>query len=161
MIDTLKNRNIVVIVEVVVAAVTVLEVEVGEEVVVVVEVAVVNVSSSKVVANNDIFLRKNDPPPGDQVFPQTGTIFEFLQDIIKTNVLTKFHEDLTIDVKNAPTPDGHVFQPTGTIFELVKDTITMASRVLTLHMLTTHDGRRTKGDHKSSPLSTTCSRDLK
>ncbi|KAH3737720.1 hypothetical protein DPMN_044313 [Dreissena polymorpha] len=155
MIDTLKNSNIVVIVEVVVAAVTVFEVEVGEEVVVVVEVAVVNNGTKQL---------KNDPPPGDQVFPQTGTIFEFLQDIIKTNVLTKFHEDLTIDVssrKNAPTPDGHVFQPTGTIFELVKDTITMASRVLTLHMLTTHDGRRTKGDHKSSPLSTTCSRDLK
>ncbi|KAH3850092.1 hypothetical protein DPMN_092498 [Dreissena polymorpha] len=40
-----------------------------------------------------------------------------------TNVLTKFHEDWTINVtcrKNAHTPGGHVFQPTKPIFELVQ-----------------------------------------
>ncbi|KAH3833811.1 hypothetical protein DPMN_107127 [Dreissena polymorpha] len=52
------------------------------------------------------------PPPCGHVFQQTGTIFELIQDIIKTNVLTKFHDDLTINVtfrvltmltrKNAP-----------------------------------------------------------
>ncbi|KAH3828231.1 hypothetical protein DPMN_130184 [Dreissena polymorpha] len=61
------------------------------------------------------------------VFQPTGTIFELVQDIIRTNVLTKFHEDLTINltstVKTAPPPGGHVFLPTGTIFELVKDFI--------------------------------------
>ncbi|KAH3704419.1 hypothetical protein DPMN_079475 [Dreissena polymorpha] len=61
------------------------------------------------------------------VFQPTGTIFELVQDIIRTNVLTKFHEDwtmnLTSTVKTAPPPGGHVFLPTGTIFELVKDYI--------------------------------------
>ncbi|KAH3785138.1 hypothetical protein DPMN_163223 [Dreissena polymorpha] len=61
------------------------------------------------------------------VFQPTGTIFELVQDIIRTNVLTKFHEDwtlnLTYTVKTAPPPGGHVFLPTGTIFELVKDFI--------------------------------------
>ncbi|KAH3805876.1 hypothetical protein DPMN_134186 [Dreissena polymorpha] len=61
------------------------------------------------------------------VFQPTGTIFELVQDIIRTNVLTKFHEDWTINltstVKTAPPPGGHVFLPTGTIFELVKDFI--------------------------------------
>ncbi|KAH3699771.1 hypothetical protein DPMN_074734 [Dreissena polymorpha] len=44
--------------------------------------------------------------------------------IIEKNLLPKFHEDRTINV---------------------------ACRVLTRHMLTPHDARRTKGDHKSSP----------
>ncbi|KAH3838791.1 hypothetical protein DPMN_112206 [Dreissena polymorpha] len=61
------------------------------------------------------------------VFQPTGTIFELVQDIIRTNVLTKFHEDWTINltstVKTAPPPGGHVFLPTGTIFKLVKDFI--------------------------------------
>ncbi|KAH3776755.1 hypothetical protein DPMN_178187 [Dreissena polymorpha] len=46
----------------------------------------------------------------------TKTIFELIQDIIKTNLLTKFHQDWTINVasrvltrKNAPPPGGHVF----------------------------------------------------
>ncbi|KAH3702333.1 hypothetical protein DPMN_077347 [Dreissena polymorpha] len=49
-----------------------------------------------------------------------------LQDIIGTNLLTKFHEDRKINVasrsltrKNASPPGSHVFQPTGIIFELV------------------------------------------
>ncbi|KAH3884667.1 hypothetical protein DPMN_008653 [Dreissena polymorpha] len=74
------------------------------------------------------------------------------QNIIGTNLLTKFHEDrkimwplvkiapppgshvfkptgiifvlvLDITLTNAPPSDGHVFQATGTIFELVKDII--------------------------------------
>ncbi|KAH3799471.1 hypothetical protein DPMN_153079, partial [Dreissena polymorpha] len=50
-------------------------------------------------------------PLGGHVFPPTGTIFEFIQDIIGTNRLTKFHDDRTINVasrvltrKNAPPP---------------------------------------------------------
>ncbi|KAH3738956.1 hypothetical protein DPMN_045600 [Dreissena polymorpha] len=61
------------------------------------------------------------------VFQPTVTIFQLVQDIIKTNVLTKLHEDWTINltstVKTAPPPGGHVFLPTGTIFEHIKDFI--------------------------------------
>ncbi|KAH3703278.1 hypothetical protein DPMN_078310 [Dreissena polymorpha] len=35
----------------------------------------------------------NAPPPGAHVFEPTGTIFELAQDIILTNLLTKFHDD--------------------------------------------------------------------
>ncbi|KAH3879538.1 hypothetical protein DPMN_003441 [Dreissena polymorpha] len=55
-----------------------------------------------------------------------------LQDIIWTNLLTKFHEDRKINVasrvltrKNAPPPGGHVFQPTSIIFDLIQDIIKM------------------------------------
>ncbi|KAH3787068.1 hypothetical protein DPMN_165187 [Dreissena polymorpha] len=76
---------------------------------------------------NHFRIRKIATPPGSHVFQPTGTIFELVQDIIRTNVLTKFHEDWTINltstVKTAPPPGGHVFLPTGTIFELVKDFI--------------------------------------
>ncbi|KAH3778426.1 hypothetical protein DPMN_179884 [Dreissena polymorpha] len=68
-------------------------------------------------------IRKNAPPPGGHVFQATEAIFELIQDIIRKNLLTKFHEDRKINVvsrvltrKNAPTPGGHVFQPTGIIF---------------------------------------------
>ncbi|KAH3819787.1 hypothetical protein DPMN_121531 [Dreissena polymorpha] len=49
-------------------------------------------------------------PPGGHVFQQTATICVHIQDIIKTNILTKFHEDQTINVTksvnktNAPPP---------------------------------------------------------
>ncbi|KAH3690311.1 hypothetical protein DPMN_191081 [Dreissena polymorpha] len=122
-------------------------------------------------------------PLGGHVFPPTGTIFELIQDIIGTNLVTKFHDDRTINVasrvKNAPPlfhedrtinvasrvkyaqPLGsHVFQAnTDFLTKFHEDwTINVASRVLTRQMLTphnagqtTHNGRRTKGDHKSSP----------
>ncbi|KAH3809189.1 hypothetical protein DPMN_137550 [Dreissena polymorpha] len=41
-------------------------------------------------------LGKNDPPPGGHVFKATGTIFQLVQDIIGTNLQTKFHDDWTI-----------------------------------------------------------------
>ncbi|KAH3835970.1 hypothetical protein DPMN_109339 [Dreissena polymorpha] len=55
---------------------------------------------------------KNAPPLGSHVFQANVTIFEFIQDIIETNLLTKFHEDWTINV---------------------------AYRELTRHMLTPHN----------------------
>ncbi|KAH3832634.1 hypothetical protein DPMN_105926 [Dreissena polymorpha] len=98
-------------------------------------------------------IRKNAPQPGGHAFQQTGTIFKLVQDekcsaswrswfsltgtviklvrrITRANVLTKFHEDRTINVasrvftrfffshkrKICPAPDGHVFQSTGTIY---------------------------------------------
>ncbi|KAH3787958.1 hypothetical protein DPMN_166085 [Dreissena polymorpha] len=74
------------------------------------------------------------------------------QNIIGTNLLTKFHEDRKINVasrvltrKNAPPPGSHVFQPTSIIFKRIQDiigvnlltkfykdqTINVVSRVLT------------------------------
>ncbi|KAH3690303.1 hypothetical protein DPMN_191073 [Dreissena polymorpha] len=43
-------------------------------------------------------LRKNAPPLGSHVFQANVTIFKLIQDIIETNLLTKFHEDWTINV---------------------------------------------------------------
>ncbi|KAH3846286.1 hypothetical protein DPMN_088585 [Dreissena polymorpha] len=86
-------------------------------------------------------ITKNAPPTGGHVFQATGTIFELVQNIIGTNLLTKFHDD-----RKMPRPlGGHVFAPTGTIFKLIQDiigtnhltkfhddqTINVASRVLT------------------------------
>ncbi|KAH3782184.1 hypothetical protein DPMN_160096 [Dreissena polymorpha] len=87
-----------------------------------------------------VLTRKSAPPHGRHVFSSTGTIFELLQYIIGTHVLTKFHEDWTKNVtsrvltrKSAMTPGGHVFQPTGTIFKLFHEdwTKNVTSRVLT------------------------------
>ncbi|KAH3891505.1 hypothetical protein DPMN_015609 [Dreissena polymorpha] len=113
-----------------------------------------------------VLTRKNAPPPSGHVFQPTGIIFELVQDIIGMNLLTKFHEDQTINVacrvKNAPPLCSHVFQANVTIFELIQDII--ETNLLTkfhedwkinanvdVAQRTTHDGRRTKGDHKSSP----------
>ncbi|KAH3730909.1 hypothetical protein DPMN_056908 [Dreissena polymorpha] len=38
-------------------------------------------------------IRKNAPPLGSHVFQSNVTIFELIQNINKTNLLTKFHED--------------------------------------------------------------------
>ncbi|KAH3769479.1 hypothetical protein DPMN_170747 [Dreissena polymorpha] len=88
--------------------------------------------------------QKKAPPPGGHVFQATGTIFELVQDIIGTNLQTKFRDDWKINVasrwstmKNAPPPPppgGHVFfQPTGIIFECVQDIIgtNLLTKVLT------------------------------
>ncbi|KAH3753819.1 hypothetical protein DPMN_188469 [Dreissena polymorpha] len=77
-------------------------------------------------------IRKNAPPLGRHVFQANIIIFELIQDIIGTNLLTIFHEDRKINVasreltrKNAPPLGGHVFQPTGIIFKHVQDIIGM------------------------------------
>ncbi|KAH3874412.1 hypothetical protein DPMN_037655 [Dreissena polymorpha] len=82
-----------------------------------------------------VLTRKTATTTGGHVFHSTGTIFKlglkmknclatWQPYIIRTNVLTKFHEDWTINltstVKTAPPLGGHVFLPTGIIFELVK-----------------------------------------
>ncbi|KAH3845821.1 hypothetical protein DPMN_088111 [Dreissena polymorpha] len=125
---------------------------------------------------------KDAPPPGGHVFQPTVTIFKLVRDIIgtilvtkvltrknaphtdimRTNVLTKFHDDRTINVasrvltrfyynhirKNVPPLGSHVFQANVTIFELIQDiiefnlltkfqkdwTINVASKVLTRQM---------------------------
>ncbi|KAH3816217.1 hypothetical protein DPMN_117729 [Dreissena polymorpha] len=93
-----------------------------------------------------VLTRKNAPPLGSHVFKATKTIFHLIQDIIGTNLLTKFHDDRTINVTSRekcatpvthenrtinqnkekfPAPGGHVFQPTVIIFELFQDIIGM------------------------------------
>ncbi|KAH3755418.1 hypothetical protein DPMN_190114 [Dreissena polymorpha] len=79
-----------------------------------------------------VLTRKNAPPPGGHVFIATIPIFELIQDIIGTNLLTKFHKDQTINVasrmltrKNALPPGSHVFQPISIIFKLIQDIIGM------------------------------------
>ncbi|KAH3869275.1 hypothetical protein DPMN_032438 [Dreissena polymorpha] len=74
-----------------------------------------------------VLTRKYSPPLGGHVFQQTKTIFELLQDITETNLLTKFHENRTINVasraKNATPPGGNVFQQTRSIFKLIHNVI--------------------------------------
>ncbi|KAH3809639.1 hypothetical protein DPMN_138014 [Dreissena polymorpha] len=40
--------------------------------------------------------------------------------IIRTNVLTEFHKEVTC-LPPPPPPEGHVFQQTGTVFKLIQD----------------------------------------
>ncbi|KAH3719361.1 hypothetical protein DPMN_062193 [Dreissena polymorpha] len=71
-------------------------------------------------------IRKNAPPLGSHFFQANIIIFQLLQDIIETNLLTNFHEDWTIKVafrEKFPAPGGHVFKATKTIFELIQDII--------------------------------------
>ncbi|KAH3795513.1 hypothetical protein DPMN_149068 [Dreissena polymorpha] len=90
--------------------------------------------------------KEKSPPLGSHVFQANATIFELIQDIIETNVLTKLHDDWTINVasrvltshiwKNAPPSVGHVFKATETIFELTRD-------IIGTHLLTKfHEDRK-------------------
>ncbi|KAH3891689.1 hypothetical protein DPMN_015794 [Dreissena polymorpha] len=121
-------------------------------------------------------IRKNASPPCCHVFKATGIFFKLLQYIIGMNLLTKFHEDRTINVASRVLTrfynGSNVFQANVTISKLIQDiietnlltkfheewTINVACRVIIRQMLTpheaqrtTHNARRTKGDHKSSP----------
>ncbi|KAH3719961.1 hypothetical protein DPMN_062846 [Dreissena polymorpha] len=75
---------------------------------------------------------KNAPSPGVHVLKATETIFELIQDIIGTNLLTKFHEDRKINVASRPYKEKcpapwrpFFFKPTGINFLLVQDIIVM------------------------------------
>ncbi|KAH3894756.1 hypothetical protein DPMN_018914 [Dreissena polymorpha] len=106
-----------------------------------------------------VLTRKNAPPPGSHVFQPTGIILKLVQDIIWMNLLTKFHEDQTVNVASrekcpAPWPcfsSKHIIE-TNLLTKFHEDwTINVDSRELTRQMLTAHNGRRTKCNHKSSP----------
>ncbi|KAH3863463.1 hypothetical protein DPMN_026452 [Dreissena polymorpha] len=88
------------------------------------------------IVTSRVFTWKTAPPPGGNVFQRNGTTFELNQRIIQTNILTnfelardfirkklltKFHEDLTINVASS-------------VYEQIWT-----------------DGRRTKTGYKSSP----------
>ncbi|KAH3844351.1 hypothetical protein DPMN_086609 [Dreissena polymorpha] len=93
-------------------------------------------------------IRKNAPPSSGHVFQPKGIIFKLVQYIIGMNLLTKVHEDWTINVasrmltrfyymKNAPPLGSHVFQTkisfgTNLLTKFHEDRkINVASRVLT------------------------------
>ncbi|KAH3805307.1 hypothetical protein DPMN_133607 [Dreissena polymorpha] len=70
--------------------------------------------------------KKTASPSGDHVFQRTGTTLELPRAIIITNVLTKFHEDFTINV--TPGRNFHVswwlcFSTDETILELSRNII--------------------------------------
>ncbi|KAH3782899.1 hypothetical protein DPMN_160822 [Dreissena polymorpha] len=73
----------------------------------------INVASRVLIRFHDSHITKNAPPPGGPVFQPTGIIFELVQNIIWTNLLTKVHKNQTINVasivKNGPPPGGNVF----------------------------------------------------
>ncbi|KAH3702647.1 hypothetical protein DPMN_077673 [Dreissena polymorpha] len=80
--------------------------------------------------HEEVLTRINFLPLVAMFFNRPEPFFNLIQDIIKTNVLTKFHDGWTIHVtfrvKKVPAPGGpggHVFQATGTIFELVHHVI--------------------------------------
>ncbi|KAH3855260.1 hypothetical protein DPMN_097825 [Dreissena polymorpha] len=86
----------------------------------------VNVASRVLTRFYYSHIRKNAPPLGSNVFQANINIFELIQDIIKTNLLTIFHEDWTMNVasrEKCPTPGGHVFKATNTIFKLIQNII--------------------------------------
>ncbi|KAH3884753.1 hypothetical protein DPMN_008739 [Dreissena polymorpha] len=70
-----------------------------------------------------VLARKN-AAPWRPCFQPTKTIFEIVQDIIRTNLQAEFYEiwtiNMTLRVKNAPPRSGNVFK---TIFELFQDII--------------------------------------
>ncbi|KAH3881198.1 hypothetical protein DPMN_005121 [Dreissena polymorpha] len=99
-------------------------------------------------------------PSGGHIFQRTGTIFELNQHIILTNILTKLHEDWASNVTSTVFTSIFFFDqhdPVSNSVEFHEDrTINVASRVFSRQNVdaarrTTDDGRRTKGDHKSSP----------
>ncbi|KAH3733673.1 hypothetical protein DPMN_040106 [Dreissena polymorpha] len=107
-----------------------------------------------------VLTRKNAPPPGGHVFLPTDIIFERPRYQLGVNLLTKFHEDRPImwasrvHIKEkCPAPCSHVFRAKHQSSDQIHEdwTINVASRELTSQMLTPHNARRTKGDHKSSP----------
>ncbi|KAH3710196.1 hypothetical protein DPMN_069666 [Dreissena polymorpha] len=92
------------------------------------------------------------------VFQPTGIIFELVQDIIETILLTKFHEYRTINVasrvltrENVPLPSRNVFFyipyiiETNILTKLHDDrrTLSVASRVLTRQTFAPKNARRT------------------
>ncbi|KAH3752619.1 hypothetical protein DPMN_187240 [Dreissena polymorpha] len=105
-------------------------------------------------------IKKIAPPPGGHVFKATETVFELIQDIIRTNLPTKFHKDRKINVayrvftsfhyshirKNAPPPGGHVFQPT-VIIIIRMNLLTKFNEDLTINVASRVKNAQPTGGH--------------
>ncbi|KAH3859478.1 hypothetical protein DPMN_102293 [Dreissena polymorpha] len=97
---------------------------------------------------------KTAPPSGGHVFQPTGTILKLSRDIIRTKVLTKFHEDWTkyktsrvltrlnksYITKTAPPPGGHFHEGW---------TINVTFGSVNMENVMTDDAQRTKRDPKN------------
>ncbi|KAH3873122.1 hypothetical protein DPMN_036348 [Dreissena polymorpha] len=90
----------------------------------------INVASRVLTRFYHSHIKKNAPPPGGHVFKATKTIFELIQDIIGTNLLTKFHDDRKINVtsivltrKNAPPLAALFLKQTFPFSKLIQDII--------------------------------------
>ncbi|KAH3723756.1 hypothetical protein DPMN_049550 [Dreissena polymorpha] len=119
--------------------------------------------------------KKNAPPLDGHVFQTNVTIFELIQDILKTNLLTIFHQDWTKNVasrvlkRKMPRPLAAMFFnkqiiESNLLTKFHEDwTINVAPRELTRQMLTPHNGQRTTDKKRSQKLtmSTLCSGELK
>ncbi|KAH3827580.1 hypothetical protein DPMN_129517 [Dreissena polymorpha] len=89
------------------------------------------------IEQKNVASRKKCPAPGSHVFKTTNTIFELIQDIIGTNLLTKFHDDRKIIVtsrvftrKIAPPPWWSYIIGMNLLTEFHEDrTINVATRV--------------------------------
>ncbi|KAH3893281.1 hypothetical protein DPMN_017427 [Dreissena polymorpha] len=89
------------------------------------------------IVTSRVFTRKTAPPTGGHVFQRTGTTFELNQHIIKTNILTNFKLDQD-------------FIGTKLLTKFHEDrTINVASRCLRTNVNGRTDVRRTKTGHKS------------
>ncbi|KAH3710835.1 hypothetical protein DPMN_070330 [Dreissena polymorpha] len=107
----------------------------------------INVASSVLTRFYYSHIWKNAPPLGSPDFQANLTIFKLIQDINKTNLLTIFHEDRTINVasrvltrKNAPPPGGH-----NLLTKFHEDqTISVVSRVKNAPPLGSHTNLKTK-----------------
>ncbi|KAH3849305.1 hypothetical protein DPMN_091704 [Dreissena polymorpha] len=64
--------------------------------------------------------REKCPAPLNPFFQANIIIFELIQDIIETNLLTDVNKPYN---EKCPAPGGHVFKATKTIFELIQDII--------------------------------------
>ncbi|KAH3794707.1 hypothetical protein DPMN_148245 [Dreissena polymorpha] len=98
-----------------------------------------------------VFTRNTAPPPGGHVFQRTGTIFALNQHIIKTNILTKLHEDWASNVTSTVFELNRGINRTNILTKFHEDqTINVASVVFTRQMLTPHDAQRTTDDGKKA-----------
>ncbi|KAH3721890.1 hypothetical protein DPMN_064839 [Dreissena polymorpha] len=92
---------------------------------------IINVASRVLTSKNDMPLAtmKDAPLLGSHFFQANIIILELIQDIIETNLLTKFHEDWSINVASRVLTSQTSIK---TIFELIQDII--GTNLLTNHI---------------------------
>ncbi|KAH3792026.1 hypothetical protein DPMN_145515 [Dreissena polymorpha] len=118
---------------------------------------IVNVASRVLTRFYYSHIRKNALPLGSHFFQANIIIFELIQDIIETNLLTKFHEDWTINVasrpykEKCPATGGHVLKATKTIFELIQDIIKTNLLTIFHQDWTIHEKCPAPGGHVFKP----------
>ncbi|KAH3774491.1 hypothetical protein DPMN_175873 [Dreissena polymorpha] len=69
-------------------------------------------SNSSDIMRRNVLTNKNAPHPSGHVFQPTRNIFQLIQEIIGTNLLTKLHEDPTINIASIASNDDNAKQKT-------------------------------------------------